>query len=132
MAIVVEKDKTVGIWYVQLSEKMDLLGGLNWVLDGDAKHLHFDFRFRHYNSPDPYDPKDKKSWYSYDFAPNVTAEQAVKELKEWLGVVGMISIEPMHEYLVSNYPTFQEFFEDFTTAEFAHASPLSGGRPGEA
>lgn len=54
-------EKTVGIWFIGISDKQDWLAGLTEV-EPDSKYL-LQYRFRYHNDDKIFDSKDKKNWY---------------------------------------------------------------------
>jgi hypothetical protein len=72
--------KTVGVWFLVTTEKQDWLATLSEV-EPNAKY-ELTYRFRYYSpeSVDPWDGKDRKSWYSG--VVNGTREAAITGLRE--------------------------------------------------
>ncbi len=53
-------DKTIGLWYMQVTEDSDWLAGASEVDDG---RVEISYRFRYYRDRQTFGSEDKKNWY---------------------------------------------------------------------
>ena len=114
----IKLDETiVAVWFVNLDETTDWMAGVNRTDEG----WELQYRFRYYNSEDPWDPEDKKSWYRCDLSNKESNEadaidaisQAFEALKEASGGEAYA--------LIRGESTHEQFVEEFRELPFTHA-----------
>lgn len=117
-------DDTLAIWYCLLSpEVADYMGGLSRRPDGYT----YTWRMRYYNSLDPWDENDEKTWYSILIPSREgDAEEVVDKIRELIAISLATSRKfaypnpgPVYE-LVRGNKSFDEFTKEFMNAPFVH------------
>jgi hypothetical protein len=124
MTMIFNED-TLGIWYVLLEpEKIDYMGALSRRPYG----YMYTWRMRYYATPDdPWDGKDRKSWYDIRIpSAEGTTEEVIEKIREMVRLsvetgrsLGKPTPGPIHELLRGN-KTMEKFTEDFLSAPFVH------------
>lgn len=115
-------DKTVGVWYMQLSEESDYLAAATETDDG----IKITYRFRYYKDNKTFGSDDKKNWYEW-----VTKESKEKVIEVMRSLVtgmrrrdGNIPLTDCHELLMSE-EGIEEFMEVFGSMPFTDTMTLS-------
>jgi hypothetical protein len=114
-------ENTRGIWYCQtIPEEQDFLLTLSRI---EEEHYEIVYRFRYYNSDDPFDEKDIKSWYRAEGLGK--EEEIIKSINEMLTKLSSISYSEagFTEILRGDRP-FDDFKEEFLQQSFVHAKVL--------
>jgi len=116
-------DDTIrAIWYISLTETSDWLMGLSEMEDSFC----ISYRFRYYNSDDPFDKDDKKNWYKAKAKKSKTTltetlqgcSLAFSELKTIAETTGY--------ELIRGAGSLDDFMDEFKTLPFVHMSdPMS-------
>lgn len=81
-------ERTVGMWFMRLNEASDYMAHLETLEGGGYK---LTYRFRYYNSDEPWDDKDRKEWYAVGMKPETTIEQALDVVRNLVGVMSVVS-----------------------------------------
>src|SRR5882762_5678627 len=66
MSIVLDKARTVALWYALINKDVDLLGCIQTAGDDYKElptHYIFDYRFRYYRDDNVFHSQDEKHWY---------------------------------------------------------------------
>ena len=115
-------ENTRGIWYCQtIPSEQDFLMTLNRLKEG---HYELIYRFRYYNSDDPFDEKDRKSWYRAEVAAKCEEEiiSGIETLLESLAAVA--DNETGYTELLRGDRPFEDFMEEFMQQDFVHARKM--------
>jgi len=111
-------DDTIrAIWYISLEPKTDWLLGLQKKKD----HWEINYRFRYYNSDDPFDKDDTKNWYGGTFSKNMAETEVIEKLRMMFSVLQTKSGEKGYE-LIRGTGSFDDFLDEFKTLPFVHMS----------
>lgn len=114
-------ENTLGVWYcLTIPHKQDFLLTLNRV---GEKSYEITYRFRYYNSDDPFDEKDEKSWASAK-TENQSEEQVIASVHGVLEALSSISGGDYTEILRGDRP-FEKFMEEFMEQDFVHAKTVN-------
>jgi hypothetical protein len=109
-------ENTRGIWYCQtIPEYQDFLLTLNRL---GEEHYEITYRFRYYNSDDPFDEKDEKSWYRGEGMGK--EEEIISKINEMIRLVSSTADQGFTELLRGDRP-FDDFMEEFMKQDFVHA-----------
>jgi hypothetical protein len=115
-------EKTIGVWYMQVTQDSDFLGAATEVDDG----FEITYRFRYYKDDKTFGSDDRKNWYEWK-----TSESKEKVIEIMRGVItrmrqkdGNIPVSDCHELLM-NEDGIEEFMEVFTSMPFADSMVLS-------
>ena len=114
-------ENTLGIWYcLTIPHKQDFLLTLNRV---DEKSYDITYRFRYYNSDDPFDENDEKRWASAK-TENQSEEQVIASVHSVLEALSSISGNDYTEILRGDR-SFEEFMEEFMQQDFVHMQTVN-------
>lgn len=118
--MIVLNEKSLGIWFMQVSPDADWMGhlGLN-----DEGEYEFIYRHRYYVDNKTHDSDDKKSWYKGTVLTKDTpvdvvitlVQSVVKTMSNFHGDSTM----PVHELLMGD-KTIKEFTAEFKKLPFVH------------
>ena len=108
-------ENTRGIWYCQtVPGEQDFLLTLTRL---EGEHYELVYRFRYYNSDDPFDEKDRKSWYRAEGRGK--EEEIISGVRKALMLIGT----GFTELLRGDRP-FDNFMEEFMKQDFVHAKHI--------
>ena len=115
-------ENTRGIWYCQtIPEEQDFLMTLNRLEEG---HYEITYRFRYYNSDDPFDEKDRKSWYRAE-ARTKNEEEIISGIETLLeSLAAATDNENGFTELLRGDRPFDDFMEEFMKQDFVHAKHI--------
>jgi hypothetical protein len=115
------------MWFVEGGDKDAL-----WALHKDPGGVwELIWRFRYYNSPDPFDETDMKSWYHATHPPEATEVEIIKKVDCLLDLMLKLGFGPRVHKLVIRSDKCSEQFAALFTQEWAHLAKLEL-RPKEA
>lgn len=121
-------ERTIGTWFLVLTDISDYMAGMEWETDEDLKaqfgNIKLTFRFRYYDidNPEPWAGKDKKNWYS-TVLKETTKQDAVLKFEKVLHGMEIMTGNKADEIINNGTP--QEFIEKFTSMPWAHSKILS-------
>lgn len=111
-------EKTVGIWYMQVTEKSDWLAAVTEVDDG----FLFQYRFRYYEDHKAFDSKDRKNWY--EGVLHVPKDYVINTLRSMMkmmcGEYDDIKEEDCYELLRDPTESWDIFLTRFSQLPFNH------------
>jgi hypothetical protein len=122
MSIVLDEN-IVGIWYALTGEKDDFMLAISKCAEG----LELVYRHRYYASDDPWDERDKKSWYRMVTKKN-DVQHAIETAREMVQGVAMIAVKmgrlmpPAQVFeLVRGDKSVEDFAEVLMSMPWAHS-----------
>lgn len=114
-------ERIIAIWYlVTIPGEQDFMGGLFRDEKGDLK---FKYRFRYYNSDEPWDKKDTKNWYDVTPKQGTTPEAMIESLRIMVDRLSRMSGQKADEIVIKD-GDHQKFLEEFMAKPWAHMKPL--------
>lgn len=109
-----------GLWYCSLvPDKQDFLMSLSLVEEG---HYEITYRFRYYNSDDPFDPEDKKDWFRAKIT-NLKEKEVIEKARVVAHSFATFANAELTEVLRDNRP-LDKFTEEFMKQEFVHVKSV--------
>ena len=110
-------ESIVAIWYADLSEDSDYLMSLSRIDDG----WDLVYRFRYYNSPDPWDEKDTKNWYRGKLSnENSTEAEVLATLNKVFELMKLRADGRDCYVLLRGEGDFKTFVKEFQKLPFVH------------
>jgi hypothetical protein len=110
-------ETTVGIWYcATIPGEQDFLLTLNRIAE---QHYEITYRFRYYNSDDPFDEEDEKSWYSGE-TKGKNEEEVINAIQT---IMQAVAADGFTKILRGDRP-LEEFTEEFMEQDFVHAQKV--------
>ena len=107
-----------GIWFCTLIPgEQDFLLSLRNTAEEQYEII---YRFRYYNSDDPFDEKDKKSWYSGTIKGRNEKEVIAKIHEVFPFIIAASDADDFTELLRGDQ-SLDEFMEKFMEQDFVHA-----------
>jgi hypothetical protein len=115
-------EKTIGIWYIQLSEKADWLGHLAHVEDG----IELTYRFRYYEGDQSLmfeESEDRKSWWCGVISePRDKVVETMRNLvKHMCDIDNLIHATDCHEVIKEPDESLNQFMERFNAMPFTRS-----------
>lgn len=120
MSIVLD-ESVRGLWYcLTIPDEQDFLLALKRIAE---KHYEITYRFRYYNSSDPFDEEDKKSWYQGEIK-GISEEDVIAKIHDdfmpaVMNATAFINGGEFTELLRGDR-SFDEFMEEFMKQDFVH------------
>jgi hypothetical protein len=115
-------ENTRGVWYCPtIPGEQDFLLTLNRI---DEEHYGITYGFRYYNSDDPFDEKDRKSWYSGEVT-GKSEEEVVDVINNQImkAISSLNDGEGFTEVLRGDR-SLEEFMDEFLEQDFVHAKKV--------
>ena len=110
-----------GVWFCTLVPgEQDFLLGLNRI---DEEHYEVTYRFRYYNSADPFDEKDEKNWYSAKIAGR-SEKEIVDSIHILLSYLLLKNDDICVTEILRGDRTLDEFMDEFMKQDFVHAQKV--------
>lgn len=104
--------------------------GVDWMMSVNEvqpnKAYKLVWRFRYYNTADPFDTKDKKNWYEGEVS--ATRAKALAGAQTVAHEIRNLSSKPelYHAIVRGESETVKSFLDRFTKLPFVHSRPLTG------
>lgn len=115
--MIILSEKTIAIWFIPLIPgEQDFIGSL---FTNEEGKLEFSYRFRYYNSQDPYDKKDKKHWYTVVSRKEETKESMLASLRRMIKALELASGQRADEILMKD-GNYKQFCEEFASKSWTH------------
>lgn len=112
-------EKTVGVWFVQCSERIDWMAHIAEVKPEEEYKLTY--RFRHYKDDKVFESQDEKHWFSGDLhGTKAFVIAALNKVSE-----SLYEVERLMRWYGLNEGNIQEFTKKLSDAPFAHARRVS-------
>lgn len=113
-------ENAVGVWFVAFE-------GKDWMC-GMTRHgagFKFQYRFRYYDDPeDPWDGKDRKSWY--EGTSNDTRDMVIAKLRSMAFMVMHVGrVGEFHECVREPDEPLAHYLERFTNMPFVHKRTMT-------
>jgi len=115
MSIILDEN-LIAIWYASLDEESDYLQSLSRTDNG----WDLTYRFRYYNSPDPWDKEDTKNWYSGKLSNKDKTESEVIETLSKVFEIIKIRAEGDCYILLRGEGDHKSFMKEFMALPFVH------------
>jgi hypothetical protein len=114
----IEFDESIrGLWYcVLVPDKQDFLLSLSRKDEG---HYAIIYRFRYYNSADPFDEEDKKNWYSAKVT-DKNEKELVDGIRTLLNHLLSYQDDICYTELLRGDQSLDEFIDEFIKQDFVH------------
>jgi len=108
-------DETIrGIWYCPLiPDEQDFLLSLTSSSEGQYQ---ITYRFRYYNSSDPFDEKDKKNWYTS----TITSKNEAEVIAKIHNIFLLLTNTDDFAEILRGDRSLDEFIEEFMKQDFVH------------
>lgn len=107
-------ERTVGMWFMNLADDVDFLGGLSTTDAG----FKFVYRFRYYADPEPWSDDDKKNWYQMNIT-NRSKTETIQKIQALIHALEERTGRQCDELLMRNGDT-QAFLRELTAKRWAH------------
>jgi hypothetical protein len=115
----IEFDESIrGLWYcVLVPDKQDFLLSLSHKDEG---HYAIIYRFRYYNSADPFDEEDKKNWYSVKVT-DENEKELVDGIRTLLNqLLSFTNDDICYTEMLRGDQSLDEFMDEFIKQDFVH------------
>ena len=110
-----------GIWFCSsIPGEQDFLLSLNRITE---EQYEVTYRFRYYNSADPFDEKDKKNWYSAKIT-GKSEKEIIDSIRTLLGYLLAKDDDIYPAEILRGDRTLDEFMDEFMKQDFVHAQKV--------
>ena len=112
-----------GIWFCTLvPDEQDFLLSLARIAE---KHSKITYRFRYYNSSDPFDEDDEKNWYSGEVTGQNEAEAITTIHDTFMPIISAINGNAEFTGIIRGDRSLDEFIAKFMEQDFVHTKSVS-------
>jgi hypothetical protein len=115
------KEDIRAMWFVTLPPKADWLAAAQELEDGT---ILLTYRFRYYNSDEPFDSKDTKNWYEGKITEPLA--EVVEKTSRIAAELARAAHGEKYE-LIRGTATLDQFVDQFTSLPFSHCKKFTLG-----